>query len=118
MVPRFDKNVTTDDARKFLNISHYVWSHTIEMVAKININIKNISLIDEEDILTQYSKERLYGERDGIHFAGKDAPNKLAIKLVIALRCIFKPIQWSQLPLNKTQDVSMSNSPITKIQSS
>lgn len=103
MMPRFDKNVYNEDVKNFLQDAHQIWNKTVEdIIVTKNSSIKMMKLIDEKDI--QYiSKDRLYGNRDGIHFSGKDAPNILARKLERGVRTIVVQKQWTQLDRTKAQ---------------
>ena len=106
MMPRFDDKVHNDEARMFLNHAHHVWNQAIEdRIVKKTVNITILDLINGKDIV-HYSREALYGKRDGIHFSGKNAANILAIKLERELTRIMKQLKLDQ---NKVQDIHLKN---------
>merc|ERR1711894_620658 len=67
-----------------------------------------MSILEEKDVQF-YSKEILYGDRDGIHLSGKEAPDILGKKLAHALRSLKLKQQSSKLVTKNRHNVSGKN---------
>jgi len=105
MMPRFDQYTHNKELDYFLLNSHNTWNEAIEdNISKRHLPIQLISILEEKDIQF-YSKEKLYGDRDGIHLSGKDAPDILGKKLANALRISLKRSIKPKLDLQRRKNV-------------
>ena len=101
MMPRFDHRVSNEESKAFLRHAHNEWNKAVQdMITKNNSRVQTIRLIGERDVQL-HSKERLFGNRDGLHFAGKDASKILANKLERGIRCLMLKLRWAKLDRNR-----------------
>jgi len=105
MMPRFDQYTLNKEVAHFLKNSYNTWNEAIkDDISKRHLPIQLISILEEKEIQF-YSKEKLYGDRDGIHLSGREAPDILGRKLADELQISLKRSIKSKLDLQRRHNI-------------